>query len=91
MGAFGAGSALGMGGLAGGLNGVSQMPAGTASPHAAGAAASVTLPVNNRYARPHVGETQRNTNTQTQEEHTQRTRRLIVCYRHSLLLLALSD
>lgn len=51
MGALGAGSALGMGGIVGALNGVIQTPAGTSSPHthATGAAAGVTLPVSNRY------------------------------------------
>ncbi|XP_051910946.1 protein AF-10 isoform X1 [Hippocampus zosterae] len=45
MGAFGGGSALGMGGISGTLNGVIQTPAGTGSPHATGAS---TVPVNNR-------------------------------------------
>lgn len=51
MGALGAGSALGMGGIVGALNGVIQTPAGTTSPHThtTGAATGVTLPVNNRY------------------------------------------
>uniref|UniRef100_A0A8D3DM22 MLLT10 histone lysine methyltransferase DOT1L cofactor n=1 Tax=Scophthalmus maximus TaxID=52904 RepID=A0A8D3DM22_SCOMX len=46
MGALGAG----MGGIVGALNGVIQMPAGTAGPHThtTGAAAGVTLPVTNR-------------------------------------------
>lgn len=50
MGALGAGSALGMGGIVGALNGVIQTPAGTASPHThtTGASTGVTLPVNNR-------------------------------------------
>uniref|UniRef100_A0A3Q4GJR7 MLLT10 histone lysine methyltransferase DOT1L cofactor n=2 Tax=Neolamprologus brichardi TaxID=32507 RepID=A0A3Q4GJR7_NEOBR len=49
MGALGAGSALGMGGIVGALNGVIQTPAGTSSPHThtTGAATGVTLPVNN--------------------------------------------
>ncbi|XP_068437789.1 protein AF-10 isoform X2 [Clinocottus analis] len=49
MGALGAGSALGMAGIVGALNGVIQTPAGTGSPHShtTGAAAGVTLPVNN--------------------------------------------
>ncbi|XP_037612489.1 protein AF-10 isoform X2 [Sebastes umbrosus] len=48
MGALGAGSALGMGGIVGSLNGVIQTPAGTASPHAhtTGAATGVAMPVN---------------------------------------------
>uniref|UniRef100_A0A3Q3NKY7 MLLT10 histone lysine methyltransferase DOT1L cofactor n=1 Tax=Mastacembelus armatus TaxID=205130 RepID=A0A3Q3NKY7_9TELE len=51
MGALGAGSTLGMGGIGGALNGVIQTPTGTASPHThtTGAATGVTLPVNNRY------------------------------------------
>ncbi|XP_076014165.1 protein AF-10 isoform X3 [Genypterus blacodes] len=50
MGALGAGSALGMGGIVGAMNGVIQMPGGTASPHThtTGAAAAV----NNRYGTP---------------------------------------
>lgn len=50
MGALGAGSALGMGGIVGALNGVIQTSTGTASPHThtTGAATGVTLPVNNR-------------------------------------------
>ncbi|KAM7390605.1 hypothetical protein PAMA_008672 [Pampus argenteus] len=53
MGALGAGSALGMGGIVGALNGVIQTPVGTASPHThtTGAATAVTLPVNNSAAR----------------------------------------
>ncbi|XP_026217843.1 protein AF-10 [Anabas testudineus] len=53
MGAIGAGSALGMGGIVGALNGVIQTPAGTASPHThtTGAATGITLPVNNSAAR----------------------------------------
>ncbi|XP_070709107.1 protein AF-10 isoform X2 [Pempheris klunzingeri] len=53
MGALGAGSALGMGGIVGALNGVIQTPAGTASPHShtTGAATGVTLPVNNSAVR----------------------------------------
>nr|XP_046226805.1 protein AF-10 isoform X3 [Scatophagus argus] len=53
MGALGAGSALGMGGIVGALNGVIQTPTGTASPHphTTGAATGVTLPVNNSAAR----------------------------------------
>ncbi|XP_041817627.1 protein AF-10 isoform X1 [Chelmon rostratus] len=49
IGALGAGSALGMGGIVGALNGVIQTPAGTASPHThtTGASTGVTLPVNN--------------------------------------------
>ncbi|XP_076014164.1 protein AF-10 isoform X2 [Genypterus blacodes] len=49
MGALGAGSALGMGGIVGAMNGVIQMPGGTASPHThtTGAAAAV----NNSSAR----------------------------------------
>lgn len=48
MGALGAGSALGMGGIVGSLNGVIQTPTGTASPHAhtTGAATGVTMPIN---------------------------------------------
>lgn len=38
MGAFGASSTLGMGGIVGALNGVIQTPAGTASPHTTGSA-----------------------------------------------------
>ncbi|XP_044031771.1 protein AF-10 isoform X3 [Siniperca chuatsi] len=53
MGALGAGSALGMGGIVGALNGVIQTPTGTISPHThtTGAATGVTLPVNNSAAR----------------------------------------
>lgn len=53
MGALGAGSTLGMGGIVGALNGVIQTPAGTGSPHTntTGAATSVPLPVNNSAAR----------------------------------------
>ncbi|XP_039983471.1 protein AF-10 [Xiphias gladius] len=53
MGALGAGSALGMGGIVGALNGVIQTSTGTASPHThtTGAATGVTLPVNNSAAR----------------------------------------
>ncbi|KAM9839847.1 protein AF-10 [Aulostomus maculatus] len=47
MGAFSAGSALGMGGIVGALNGVIQTPGGTGSAHTTGAATTVTLPVNN--------------------------------------------
>uniref|UniRef100_A0A3Q0QYS3 MLLT10 histone lysine methyltransferase DOT1L cofactor n=1 Tax=Amphilophus citrinellus TaxID=61819 RepID=A0A3Q0QYS3_AMPCI len=56
MGALGAGSALGMGGIVGALNGVIQTPAGTSSPHThtTGAAAGVTLPVNNKYGCFHL-------------------------------------
>ncbi|XP_069561643.1 protein AF-10 isoform X2 [Brachyistius frenatus] len=50
MGALGAGSALGMGGIVGALNGVIQTAAGTASPHAHTAGAA-PLPVNNSAAR----------------------------------------
>ncbi|XP_026147647.1 protein AF-10 isoform X3 [Mastacembelus armatus] len=52
MGALGAGSTLGMGGIGGALNGVIQTPTGTASPHThtTGAATGVTLPVNNSSA-----------------------------------------
>ncbi|XP_077364903.1 protein AF-10 isoform X2 [Festucalex cinctus] len=56
MGTFGAGSTLGMGGVAGALNGVIQTPAGTASPHATGAA---TLPVNSSSARLSLADQQR--------------------------------
>lgn len=51
MGALGAGSTLGMGGIVGALNGVIQTPAGTSSSHAhtTGAATCITLPVNNKY------------------------------------------
>ncbi|CAJ1082326.1 protein AF-10 isoform X3 [Xyrichtys novacula] len=48
MGALGGGNTLGMGGIAGGLNGVIQTPGGTASPHTHTTATGVTLPVNNR-------------------------------------------
>ncbi|XP_061614116.1 protein AF-10 isoform X3 [Phyllopteryx taeniolatus] len=44
MGTFGAGNALGVGGIVGALNGVIQTSAGTGSPHATGTA---ILPVNN--------------------------------------------
>ncbi|MEQ2172160.1 hypothetical protein GOODEAATRI_018308 [Goodea atripinnis] len=44
MGTLGAGSALGMGGIVGALNGVIQAPAGPGSPHTTGAATGVTLP-----------------------------------------------
>uniref|UniRef100_A0A665WBT1 MLLT10 histone lysine methyltransferase DOT1L cofactor n=1 Tax=Echeneis naucrates TaxID=173247 RepID=A0A665WBT1_ECHNA len=48
MGALGGGTALGMGGIVGALNGVIQTPVGTASPHTHTTGAA-TLPVNNRY------------------------------------------
>ncbi|KAG7523769.1 AF-10 isoform X2 [Solea senegalensis] len=50
MGALGAGSALGMGGIVGALNGVIQAPGATGNPHTTGAATGVTLPVNNSSA-----------------------------------------
>ncbi|XP_028288861.1 protein AF-10 isoform X2 [Parambassis ranga] len=52
MGALGAGSTLGMGGIVGALNGVIQTPAGTGSPHThtTGGATGITLPVNNNTA-----------------------------------------
>ncbi|XP_061121672.1 protein AF-10 isoform X4 [Syngnathus typhle] len=56
MGTFGSGNTLGMGGIAGGLNGVIQMPAGTGSPHATGTA---TLSVNNSSARLSLADQQR--------------------------------
>ncbi|XP_049604523.1 protein AF-10 isoform X3 [Syngnathus scovelli] len=56
MGTFGSGNTLGMGGIAGGLNGVIQMPAGTGSPHAMGTA---TLSVNNSSARLSLADQQR--------------------------------
>ncbi|CAB1460964.1 unnamed protein product [Pleuronectes platessa] len=53
MGALGTGSALGIGGIVGALNGVIQTQAGTGSPHqhTSGAATGVTLPVNNNAAQ----------------------------------------
>ncbi|XP_029385307.1 protein AF-10 isoform X2 [Echeneis naucrates] len=50
MGALGGGTALGMGGIVGALNGVIQTPVGTASPHTHTTGAA-TLPVNNSAAR----------------------------------------
>ncbi|KAM9331888.1 protein AF-10 isoform 2-T2 [Pholidichthys leucotaenia] len=53
VGLMSAGSALGMGGMTGALNGVIQAPAGTSSPHAhtTGAATGISLPMNNSTAR----------------------------------------